>query len=598
VRLILSGLILSGVLAAQTCTFTLSANPRSFPQIGGAGTVNIVASASTCVRTTSSTVSWITIDFGQQGTGNGTAGFTVAADTDTPTRSGTITVGDQSITITQTGPACNFAINPNSANLSSLAQNGSFSLSGLAGCTWNASSNAPWLQLTSPTSGMGQANIAYAIQANPGTSRSGTISVAGLTFIVNQSGACSYTLTPASGSYPSSGGNGSFTVNSTAGCAWTASASVSWIRITSGLSGSGPGQVTFALDPNTGDARTGTITVAGQTFTVAQASLTCSFILTPTATAFSSAGGTATFSVATSAACAWTAATTAAWITIVTSASGSGNGVIGISAAANPGDPRAATVTVGGQVFTITQAGVGIVISTNSIANSASYAQGAVSPGLIVTIAVPGIGPATTVLTQLTADGAFFTTQLGETRVLFDGIAAPMVYATSGQFSAIVPYEVAGKSSTQMQIEFQGVLSSSVTLPVVPSQPGLISLDSTGSGPGVILDLNYKVISADNPAPRGSVVQVFATGEGQTSPAGVDGKLALAAPYPAPLLPVTVTIDGLPAQVLYAGAAPTLVAGLLQIDVQIPDGAASGAKPIVVQVGDTQSQTSVTVAIQ
>ncbi len=542
-------------------------------------------------------MSWITIDFGQQGTGNGTAGFTVAADTDTPMRTGTITVGDQSITITQTGPSCNFGINPTSANVSSLAQNGSFALSGLSTCTWSTSSNAPWLQVTSAASGTGPANISYAIQANPGTSRSGMISVAGLTFTLNQAGACAYTLTPAGGSYPTTGGNGSFTVNSNAGCTWSASTGASWIHINSGLSGSGPGQVTFAVDPNTGDARTGTITVADQTFTVAQASLNCSFTLSPTATSFTSAGGTATFNVAAPAGCAWTAATTATWITIVTSASGSGAGVVGISAAVNSGNPQSGTVTVGGQVFTVTQAGVGIVISTSSIANSASYQQGAVSAGLIVTIVVPGIGPATTVLTQLTADGAFFTTQLGETRVLFDGLAAPMVYATSGQFSAIVPYEVAGKASTQMQIEFQGMLSNSITLPVVPSQPGLFSVDSTGSGPGVIQDLNYNLNSANNPAPRGSYVMVYATGEGQTSPAGVDGKLAVA-PYPGPLLHVTVTIDGIAANVIYAGAAPGYVAGLLQIDVQIPDGAASGARPIVLTVGDAQSQTSVTVAVQ
>src|SRR5579859_4279755 len=221
---------LTGGLAAQTCTFTLSANPRTFPQTGGAGVLSIVASSGTCARIVSSTMSWITIDFGQQGTGNGSAGFTVAPDTDTPMRTGSITVGQQSITITQTGPACNFAINPRSANLSPLAQNGSFALSGLSGCTWNASSNASWIQVTSAESGMGPANIGYAVQANPGISRSGTITVAGLTFTVNQSGACAYTLSPAGGSYPSSGGNGSFTLNSSAGCAWNAATDASWIR--------------------------------------------------------------------------------------------------------------------------------------------------------------------------------------------------------------------------------------------------------------------------------------------------------------------------------------------------------------------------------
>ena len=596
-RLILAGLAFAGGLAAQTCTFTLTASRESFPQNGGAGTVTIVASSGTCPRITSSTVSWITIDFGQTGTGNGTAGFTVAADTDSPMRTGAITVGQQSITITQTGPACNFAINPRSANLPPLAQNGSFALSGLSGCSWNASSSAAWLQVTSAASGMGPTNISYSVQANPATSRSGTITVAGLAFMVNQAGACSYTLAPAGGSYPSTGGNGSFTVTSNAGCAWTAGAGASWIHILTGLSSTGPGQVTFALDPNTGDARSSTITVAGQTFTVAQASFTCSFILSPTATAFSSSGETATFSVATASGCTWTAATTAPWITIVSGGSGSGPGVVGISASANLADARAGTVTVGGQVFTVTQAGAAIVISTDSIANAASWARGAVSPGMIVTIAVPGIGPANIIPEQLSIDGTLVTTLLGGTRVLFDGVAAPMLYAASGAFSAVVPYKVAGMSSTQAQIEYQGVMSNAVMLPVVASAPGMFTVDASGSGQGLIFDAMGKPNSDANPAAAGSVVTLYITGEGQTMPPGVDGLIATA-PAPAPLLPVSVTIDGITAPVLYYGGALGQVAGIMRIDAQVPDGVGSGARPVVAQVGDAQSQTGVAVAIQ
>ena len=545
----------------------------------------------------SATVSWITITFGQQGTGDGTAGFTVAADTDTPMRSGAITVGSQSITITQTGPACDFAINPRSANLSALAQNSGFALMALPGCTWNTSSDAPWLQVTSASSGMGPANISYSVQANPTTSRSGTITAAGLTFTVNQAGACSYTLAPAGGTYPSSGGNGSFTVNTNAGCAWTAAAGASWIRVLAGMSGSGPGQVTFALDSNVGDARTGAISVAGQTFTVAQASFGCSFLLTPTATAFSSAGGTATFSVATLSGCAWTAATTAPWITIVTSASGSGLGVVGISAAANPGDARTGTVTVGGQIFTVTQAGAAIVLSASSIVNAASWAQGAVSPGMIVNIAVPGIGPATIIPQQLSLDGTLVTTLLGGTRILFDGVAAPMLYAASGQFRAVVPYEVVGMSSTQVQIEYQGVLSNTVILAVVPSESGLFTVDASGSGQGLIFDAMGNPNSSSNPAAAKSVVTLYVTGEGQTLPPGIDGLIATD-PAPAPVLPVAATIDGINAAVLYYGGALGQVAGMMRIDVQVPEGVASGARPVVAQVGDAQSQTGVTVAIQ
>src|SRR4051794_14163096 len=92
-RLILILVTFGGVLGAQTCTFTLTTSPQSFPMRGGMGTIEIVASATNCVRTVTSNVSWITIVLGQTGTGSGSAGFTVAANNDSPSRTGTITVG-------------------------------------------------------------------------------------------------------------------------------------------------------------------------------------------------------------------------------------------------------------------------------------------------------------------------------------------------------------------------------------------------------------------------------------------------------------------------------------------------------------------------
>lgn len=545
----------------------------------------------------SATVSWITIDFGQQGTGNGSAGFTVAANNESPMRTGSITVGSQSITITQAGPPCNFAINPASANISASALNGSFALTGLSGCTWTTSSNATWLQITSPASGVGPATIAYAVQANTITTpRSATVSIAGLTFTLNQAGVCAYTLSPSSGSYPSAGGNGMFAVNSNSGCAWTATSNASWIRITSGKSGSGAGSVAFTVDRNTSDARAGTISVADQTFTVAQASQSCTFTLSPGSVSVPAAGGTALFSVAAPTSCAWTPAISATWITIVSASSASGNGVVGISAPWNTSDARTGAITVGDQIFTITQPNG--MIRADAVANSASSVTGSVSPGMIVTIAAPtGIGPTDTVTKQLTADGMFVTTLLGGTRVLFDGLAAPMLYAANGQFSAVAPYELDGKDSTQMQVEYQGAVSNTVTLPVVPSAPGLFTLDSSGSGPGLIFDAQGNPNSDANPAAAESVVTLYVTGEGQTMPPGVDGLIAVD-PAPAPLSPVSVTIDGINAPVLYFGGAVGQVAGMMRIDVQIADGVMSGARPVVVQIGQAQSQTNVTVAIQ
>jgi len=106
------------------------------------------------------------------------------------------------------------------------------------------------------------------------------------------------------------------------------------------------------------------------------------------------------------------------------------------------------------------------------------------------------------------------------------------------------------------------------------------------------------VNSSANPAAAGSVVVIYATGEGQTMPAGIDGKFAAGPGYPAPELPVSVTIGGLPADVLYAGAAPTLVAGVMQVNARVPAGVTSGDNAVTVTVGTASSQPGITLAVK
>ena len=181
--------------------------------------------------------------------------------------------------------------------------------------------------------------------------------------------------------------------------------------------------------------------------------------------------------------------------------------------------------------------------------------------------------------------------------MLFDGIPAPLVYASAGQTTAIVPYSVAGKTSTQMVVVYQGRASSPVTLPVTAAAPALFSGDSSGKGNGAILNQDNSPNSSSNPAAKGSIVILFGTGEGQTNPGGIDGRVA-ATVFPKPLGNVTVTIGGIQANVAYAGAAPFLVAGVFQINVTVPQGAASGAATVVVTVGSASSQPGLTVAVQ
>jgi uncharacterized protein (TIGR03437 family) len=183
--------------------------------------------------------------------------------------------------------------------------------------------------------------------------------------------------------------------------------------------------------------------------------------------------------------------------------------------------------------------------------------------------------------------------------VLLDGLAAPMIYTLAGQVSAVVPYEVSGKSTTQVQVVYQGQGSNLVSMPVTAVMPGIFTMNSSGSGPGAIVNQDGTVNSASNPATAGSYVFVYATGEGQTNPAGADGK-PNGAPAPVPVAqPVTATIGGINAYVQYAGGVPGLVAGVLQVNVLVPQGVASGGSiPVVLTVGGQSAQGGVTVAIK
>ena len=163
---------------------------------------------------------------------------------------------------------------------------------------------------------------------------------------------------------------------------------------------------------------------------------------------------------------------------------------------------------------------------------------------------------------------------------------------------AVVPYEVSGNPSTQLQISYQGQTSTAVAIPVAIAAPGIFTADGSGSGQGMISNDDGTANAPGNPASVGSTVLVSATGEGQTMPSGVDGKPG-DSPAPIPIQTVTATVGGLDAPVVSAGGVSGMTAGFLQVAVQIPDGVTPGdSVPIVLNIGGIASQTSATLAIQ
>jgi|GEM_PF-1808417 len=247
--------------------------------------------------------------------------------------------------------------------------------------------------------------------------------------------------------------------------------------------------------------------------------------------------------------------------------------------------------------FTYTRSASGPTVTAAGVLNAASYGAGGVSPGEIVTIYGERLGQPSVIAATLT--NSKFNTTAGSTRVLFDGIPAPMIYSSEKQLAAIVPYSTAGKSSTRLEVEVSGVKSPAATVPIVASSPGIFTADSSGKGQAAVLNENGSLNNSTNPAAPGSIVVIYLTGEGQTSPAGTDGALALGVSLPKPILPVSATIGGADAEILYAGAAPGAVAGLMQINARInPLAPSSNTSPLVVKIGDKTSQTGVTIAVR
>jgi uncharacterized protein (TIGR03437 family) len=128
--------------------------------------------------------------------------------------------------------------------------------------------------------------------------------------------------------------------------------------------------------------------------------------------------------------------------------------------------------------------------------------------------------------------------------------------------------------------------------------PGIFAANSTGRGPGAILNQDNSVNTANNPATKGQAVVLFATGEGQTTPEGIDGKI-IGTDLRKSLLPVSVKVGGIDCRVEYQGSAPGLVAGVFQVNVRLPDSVPSGAAvPVSLQIGNAVSQDGITVAIR
>lgn len=256
--------------------------------------------------------------------------------------------------------SCIFSISPASANLPENGGSGSVDVTAPPGCHWTASSRVDWITLTGNTSGTGNGTVTY-------TTNDGGDGITGLLIIAEQafpvhlgSDPCAYVVSPTNATWSSFGGTGGVGVETLSGCGWTAASNDSWITISRINHDSGNGGLTYVVAPNGGPARTGTLTVAGQTVAIEQVTTACSYDVLPDSQSFGSAGGSGNIGITTLNGCPWTATTDVDWITLGV-ANGGGNGSATVTYWVNGNETletRTATITIAGHVTTVTQAGI------------------------------------------------------------------------------------------------------------------------------------------------------------------------------------------------------------------------------------------------
>lgn len=231
----------------------------------------------------------------------------------------------------------------------------------------------------------------------------------------------------------------------------------------------------------------------------------------------------------------------------------------------------------------------------NAVMNVASYGDIAVSPGEMVVIFGTGLGPST--LTHLKVDGnGRLVSELEGVTVLANGISCPLIYVSQYQLSAMMPYSIAELSTVKIEVLVNGARSNLFEMPVAPSAPGIFTTDASGHGIAAMNNSDGTMNSPATPAKPGNWFTFYLTGEGNITPAGIDGKIIWSTT--STNLPVKVSIAGYEASVLYAGSAPGNVNGFAQINAIVPDDLPYGGElPLRVQIGDAVSRPDVTIAV-
>jgi len=343
---------------SASCSFTLSVPGGSIPAAGGYGSVS-VSTNSGCAWTAVSNASWITLTSYVSGSGAGGVTFSAQPNNTQAPRTGTITIGNQTVVVTQLASACSYSVSPTTYTMEAAGGVVNTYVSTYSGCGWNAVSSVSWIAVSYSGYGSASGTVLLTVQPNStGYIRYGTVQIGGQSVSITQlASSCVYSINPMSLTVPAYGGTAAVTIYSNAACSWTAGSGAPWITIASvSRNGYGSGVVTIIVQPNsTSSQRTGYLTVAGQAIPVLQTSTTCVYSLSSYGVTAPAAGGTGYLAVSAAAGCPWTASSNASWL-MVYSGSGVGSGYVYYTVAPNTTAAlRSGMITIGSMGHVVTQ---------------------------------------------------------------------------------------------------------------------------------------------------------------------------------------------------------------------------------------------------
>jgi len=235
-------------------------------------------------------------------------------------------------------------------------------------------------------------------------------------------------------------------------------------------------------------------------------------------------------------------------------------------------------------------------VAPGSVLNAANGQAAAIVPGELLTIYGTYLGPLNGVSPQASADGVV-PVAFQDTSVSVNGTAAPLLFVPGTQINAIVPFNVSPSAPAELRIKAFGYESEPLLLPTNLAAPALFTADGSGKGQAAAVNQDGTPNSVANAASAGSLVTAYGTGFGATTPTSNDG-MVTGFDLDGIALPVGVAVDGKEAKVTYAGSAPGLVAGVSQINFQIPSGLEPGAAGVVVSAGEFNSAAVVTIAVK